>query len=174
MIADVIRDNSFGSAVDRSCTGFSPGVSGVGLPSKQIFLLLFVSICSAMRARSSTSRLPALLLSVALLMPVFPWAALRAPHAHEHGGSICHHMACPHQGQRCTCHGHEGTPLWQRCHDDSATPSGPSAMPYGPLPSAPVMIPPAFAAPTALSDATPPPLRPVTDIFHPPRRKPLA
>ena len=121
-----------------------------------------------MRARSFSYRLPVLVLSLAFLMPVFPWAALRASQAY---GAACHHVTCPHHTQRCTCHGHGDTPRWQRCHDEVAAPGGTPVVSYGPPPAGTTLTRPAASTPTALSDAPPPRLRPITDIFHPPRRK---
>jgi len=119
-----------------------------------------------MRASPRTYRLLALLLSAVLLGPVLPWAALRVPDGH---GAICHHIACPHKGQHCTCHGHDGTPLWQRCHDGMTTLDGTPAMPYGPLPARAGLIPQVRTIPVLLAEAAPPPFRSIADIFHPPR-----
>ncbi|SHK72611.1 hypothetical protein [Rhodothermus profundi] len=126
-----------------------------------------------MRRRFFPYRLLALLLNVTLMGPLLPWAAWSVLDSHRF---TCHHMICPHQQQQqCTCHRSEETPRWQHCHDEAATmPGSASIMPYGPLPIAVTWSPPSAGAPVALADPDPPAQHPVTDIFHPPRRKPAS
>ncbi len=119
-----------------------------------------------MRTRTRTYHLLTLVLSAALLGPVFPWTALRTP---DGQGPGCHHMACPHKRPHCICHEYGSTPLWQRCHEDAKALNGGPSMPYGPLPTGPTLPSPPSTGPLALSDASPFAFRPITDIFHPPR-----
>ncbi|MDQ7040216.1 MAG: hypothetical protein Q9M35_04690 [Rhodothermus sp.] len=119
-----------------------------------------------MRTRRRTYHLLVLVLNAVLLGPVLPWSALRTP---DGQGPVCHHMTCPHKRQHCTCHEHGATPLWQRCHEDARGLSGGPAMPYGPLPPAPVLLPVPAEGSLVLSDASPFPFRHTVDIFHPPR-----
>lgn len=111
-------------------------------------------------------RLLALTLSIALLLPFVPWTALRAAHGH---GQVCHHLACPHQAQRCTCHGHDGTPLWQRCQDTLLLHLDGPFVTYGPLPVCEIPWVPSRVLPHVPETETLLSLRLLTDIFHPPR-----
>ncbi len=109
----------------------------------------------------------AITLSLVLLGPILPQTALQAL---QQPSPVCFHLACPHKGQACTCHGHDGMLLWQRCHDEMATLSANGFMPYGPLPSfVNFFLPLFFKTQRLLLNVLLPTFRRIADIFHPPR-----
>jgi len=158
---------SFEVPLTKVAWAFHRDLAGRACFKKRLFAPFSKNQLRAMPKRLRLYRPLAFALSLMLLGPILPWTALQALQQH---GRICSHLACPHKGQACTCHGHDGMLLWQRCHDETAALSANGLMPYGPLPSfVNLLLRLVFKTQRLLLNVLLPTFRRIADIFHPPR-----